>query len=66
MLFLGDTLILGLDENRYMPDLTLNISDRMSKRFEKNNKTINYWYSKDNYYPTVFARSLASKSYLSS
>ena len=64
--FLGDTLMLGVDENRYMPDLTLTTNDSLIKRFGKINKTIDSWYSKDYYFPTVFARSLASKNYLSS
>ena len=42
------------------------MNDSMTKRLEKIKNIINSWYSKDYYYPTVFARSLASKSYLAS
>ena len=64
--FLGDILTLGKDENRPDTDFKLAINTSLSKRLDKIKKIINSWYSKDFYFPTVFARSLASKTYLSS
>ena len=46
--------------------MTLAINSSLTKILEKIKKTIDSWYSKDFYFPTVFARSLASKTYLSS
>ena len=66
MLFLGDTLILGTDENILIVDETQKMNDSMMRRLEKIKNIMNSWYSKDYYYLKVFARSLASKSYLAS
>ena len=47
MLFLGDTLILGEDENIYINNEKLKTNESMNKRFEKIKNIINSWYYKD-------------------